>query len=260
MVALAQGKRHDMPMHLIGYETSASQASPIAITPIPDQVVQIQGTTVLVPQGVPNICYAAAMINSAVATLRVQLSSPSLLAVVPFDVSPIANGLVFGTLPRVVRMGMAPLPLVPAEPLSALVQNGAAVMNRAFVWLCDGPVKPVTAKAYSVRFTASATLVTASWVNSAITFATSLPAGNYQVVGMRLWSANSCAARLFFKGSFFRPGVPTANAEDNNEWPDFRMGTYGVWDQFNNITPPSVDIMGITDSAEQGFLDLIKVS
>jgi hypothetical protein len=248
-----------MAMHLIGYETSASQATPIAITPIPDQVVQIQGTTVLVPQGVPNICYAAAMINSAVATLRAQISSPSLLAVVPFDVSPIYNGLAYAGIPDVIRMGATPMPLVPAEPLSVLVQNGAAVMNRCFIWLCDGPVRPIQAKAYSVRFTTSITAVTASWVNGAITFATSLPAGNYQVIGMRMWSPNCVAARLFFKGSFFRPGVTVGNAEAVNEWPDFRFGNYGVWDQFNNITPPSVDLMGITDTAEQGFLDLVKV-
>jgi hypothetical protein len=248
-----------MPMHLIGYETSASQAAPTAITPIPDQVVQIQGTTVLVPQGVANIVYAAAMINSAAATLRAQISSPSLLATVPIDISPINNGLVFGSLPRVVHLGTQPIPLVPAEPLSILVQNGAAVMNRAFLWLADGAVKPVSSKCYPVRFTTSISLVTASWVNGAITLATSLPAGNYQVIGMRMWSANGVAARLFFKGSFFRPGVPMGNAEDNNEWPDFRTGDYGVWDQFNNITPPSVDCMGVTDSAQVGFLDLVKV-
>jgi hypothetical protein len=249
-----------MPMHVAGYETSASQATPIAITPIPDGIVQIQGNDILVPNVVNNICFATAMINSAAATLRAQLTSPSLRAVVPFDISPIVNGLVFGSLARVLPMGGTPLPLVVAEPLDLLIQNGAAVMNRGFVHFCDGPIKPVSGKAYTVRFTTSITEVTASWVNGALTFATPLPAGNYQVVGMRYWGANTVYGRLFFKGSFFRPGVPAANAEDNNEWPYFRYGNYGVFDQFNNVTPPSVDAMGITDTAQQGFLDLIKVS
>jgi hypothetical protein len=246
-------------MHVVGYETSASEAALTAITPIPDGIVQIQTNDILVPDKVNNVGFAMAMINSAAATLRAQLTSPSLKAVVPLDISPITNGLVWGSLPRVMNMLDAPLPVVVAEPLDLMIQNGGAVMNRGFITFCDGPVKPVTGKSYSLRFTTSITLVTASWVNGALTFGTALPAGNYQVVGMRMWSANGVYARLFFKGSFFRPGVPMLNAEDNNEWPIFRSGNSGVWDQFNNVTPPSLDIMGITDSAQVGYLDVIKV-
>lgn len=248
-----------MPMHSVGYELSGSEAALTAITPIPDGTIQIQTNDILVPAGMNNVCWAAAMINSAAATLRAQLTSPGLKALFPIDISPIVNGLVFGSIPRGLRLGSGPLALVPAEPLDVLVQNGAAVMNRAFLNFCDGPVKPVGGKIYTIRATAAASLVTASWVNGALTFSTSLPAGNYQVVGMRAWSANGVWARLFFKGSTWRPGCPMLNAEDNNEWPDFRFGNYGVWDQFNNVTPPSVDFMGITDSAEVVYLDLIKV-
>lgn len=249
-----------MPMHVAAYETSASEAALTAITPVPDGVVQIQSNDILVPNICNNLCYAAAMINSAAATRRVQITSPSLKAVVPVDVSPIANGLVFPGPATAMRWGYTPVPLVVAEPLDVLVQNGAAVMNRAVLWFCDGPVKPVVAKSYSIRFTTSITLVTATWVNGALTFSTALPAGNYNVIGMRLFSANGVAARLFFKGSFFRPGVPVSVDEATNEWPDFRWGNYGIWDTFNNITPPSVDILGITDTAQVGYLDIIKVT
>ena len=246
-------------MHVVGYETSASEAALTAITPIPDGTVQIQTNDILVPDKINNICWAAAMINSATATLRAQLTSPSLKAIFPVDISPIVNGLVFGSIPRGLRLGAGPLPLKPAEPLDVLIQNGAAVMNRAFLHFCDGPVAPVKGLILPIRFTTSITLATASWVNGAITFSTALPAGNYQVVGLRMWSANGVYARLFFKGSTWRPGAPMLNTEDNNEWPDFRFGNYGVWDQFNNVTPPSVDLMGITDTAQVGYLDLIKV-
>lgn len=247
-----------MPIHVAGYETSASNAALTAITPIQDGVVQIQGNDILVPAICNQLGYAVGMINSAAATLRVQLTSPSLKAFVPIDISPIVNGLVQPAVPLAMRWIDAPVPLVTAEPLDTLVQNGAAVMNRAFVWFTDGPWKPVTGTTYSIRFTAAATLVTATWVNSAITFATALPAGNYKVVGLRVVSTNGVAARLFFKGSFFRPGTPVVTVDGNNEWPDFRWGNSGVWDQFNNITPPSVDVMGITDTAQIGYLDIIK--
>ena len=139
-------------------------------------------------------------------------------------------------------------------------------MNRTFIEFCDGPVKPVTGKIYSVRGTLAASLVTASWVNSAITFGQTLPAGNYNVVGMKVWSANSCAARLFFvamaganSGSQWRPGCLTQNTEAQEGWADFRFGNTGVWGAFNNVTPPSVDVMGITDTAQVVYLDLIRL-
>lgn len=248
-----------MPMHVVGYETSASEAALTALTPIPDGVVAIQGNDIFVPVKMGNVCGVAAMINSATATLRAQLISPSLRAIVPYDVSPITNGLVFGAFPRMNRMWATPMPLVELEPLDFQVQNGAAVMNRGFVHFCDGPVKPVSGKVVTVRFTTSITAATASWVNGAITFGTTLPAGNYQVVGGRVWSANGVYWRLFFKGSAWRPGAPMLNTEDNNGWDDFRFGNSGVWDVFNNVTPPSVDVMGVTDTAQAGYLDLIKM-
>lgn len=248
-----------MPMNVVGYETTGSLAALTAITPIPDPTVQVNGNDILVPTGMTNVCFASAAINSAAATLRAQLRSPSLLALVPFDISPIANGLVWPTLWLGQALWAAPLQLVATEPLDALAQNSISVVNRVFVHFCDGPLKPVTGKIYSVRFTSASSLVTASWVNSSLTFSTILPAGNYQVVGMRLWSANGVYARFVFKGSIWRPGVPMQTAEANQDWSTFRWGNAGVFDQFNNITPPSIDVMGVTDTAQTGSMDFIKV-
>ena len=246
--------------HLIGYELSQSNAALTALTPIPDGTLRVAGNDFFVPLKMNNICWAAAMINSATATLRAQVQSPSLRATLNIDVAPIANGLVFGSLPPVIRAWDTPFPLVENEPLDFFNQNGAAVMNRGFIELCDGPIKPVTGKVYTVRATLAITLTTATWQNGALTLAQTLPAGTYQVVGCRVWSANSCAFRIFFVGSAFRPGGLTANAEANQEWIDWRYGNIGVWDQFSNIVPPSFDVMGITDTAEVVYLDLIKVS
>lgn len=249
-----------MPFHVLGYETSASEAALTNITPIPDGVAAIQGNDIFVPKDVPNIIFANAAINSAAATLRAQIVSPSLRAVVPVDVSPITNGLIQASPPLIVPYNVSPLPLVPFEPLDVAVQNGAAVMNRAFLTLSDKATTPTSGKIYTVRATAGITELTATWANGSLTFQTTLPAGNYNVVGMRVVAANAMYARLFFKGSFYRPGAPAIALEGNNEWPYFRAGNIGVWDSFNNVTPPSLDVMGVTDTAQIVYLDLIKTS
>lgn len=249
-----------MAMHMIGYETSGSESALTAITPIPDPTLRVTGNDFLVPQGMNNLVLAAAMINSTTATLRAEVQSPSLRATLNMDISPINNGLVFGSLPRIARMFKTPLPLAVNEPLDVFVQNGAAVMNRAFLQLSDGPVQPATGRVYTVRATGAASLTTASWVNTSLTFAQTLPAGTYSLVGLRAWGANLVAARVFFVGSPWRPGVPAVNSEDNNEWGEFRYGGIGTWGSFVNTVPPTIDCMGITDTAQVFLLDLIKTA
>jgi len=247
-------------IHTVAYELSASQAALTALTPVPDGTIAIQSTQIRVPAGMNQIVAAAAMINSATATLRAQIQAPSLRATLNYDIAPIVNGLVFGTIPRYLRLWNTPLQLQADEPVEVFVQNGAAVMNRAVLWLGDGSPKPTTGKIFSVRCTAAASLTTAVWVNSALTFQQTLPAGSYQVVGMRVFGANAVAARLFFVGGAWRPGVPCVNAEDNNDPWEFRLGNLGVFGEFKNTTPPSIDVLGVTDTAQVVILDLIKTA
>lgn len=246
--------------HMIGYESNVSNPAIAAITPIPDPTLRISGNDFYVPTQLTYLVMAAAMINSAAATLRCEIQSPSLRAMLNMDISPIANGLVFGSLPPCVRLWSTPVPLVGNEPLDAYVENGAAVMNRVFLQLSDGVMKPVSGKIYTVRATGAAALATATWVNTSLTFNQTLPTGHYQVVGFRAIGANLCAARIFFVGSPWRPGVPATNAAANNEWPDFRYGNIGVFGEFDNTVPPTVDCMGITDTSQEFLFDLIKTA
>lgn len=248
-----------MTMHVVGYEQSVSLAALTAITPIPDPTVRITGSDFLVPAGMSNVVALMAMINSAAATLRAELQTPSLRATLNFDIGPIINGLIAGSLPPMNRMWTDPLQLSTNEPMDLFIQNGAAVMNRGFVWLSDGPIRPIDGKVFTIRGTGAASLVTATWVNTAITFNQTLPAGRYQCVGARVWGANAVCARLFPVGAAWRPGVPCNNAEAQDLWSDFRYGNTGVWFEFENTTPPTMDVMGITDTAQVVFLDLIKI-
>lgn len=249
-----------MTMHVIGYETSASQAALTAITPISDPTLRIASTDFFVPDRMNNLVAALAMINSSTATLRAQVQAPSLRATLNFDIGPIINALICGNLPPMVRMWDSPLVLNPNEPLDVFIQNGAAVMNRAFLWLADGPINEVSGKTFTVRATGAASLVTATWVNTALTFGQTLPAGRYRCVGARVWGANAVCARLFPVGAAWRPGVPCNNTEAQDVWEEFRYGNSGVWFEFENTTPPTMDVMGITDSAQVVYLDLIKIS
>ena len=97
-----------------------------------------------------------------------------------------------------------------------------------------------------------------SWVNTALTFNSTLPSGTYQVVGMRAEGANLVAARLVFVGGQFRPGVAAASAANLALFNRFRNGQIGVFGAFDVNQPPTLDCLGVTDTSQEVVLDLIK--
>lgn len=245
----------------VGYESTTSNPVIAPITPLQDGTVAVIGNDIRVPPELPNLMSVATAIASAVTPLRNQITSPSLRSLLPFDVNPIANGSLISSDFEILPFWNTPVPLIGLEPMNSYVQNGASVLCRSLVWLCDGPIKPTTGKIYSVRAVASTTLITATWqISSALLFATSLPTGTYQVVGFRAIGPNLFASRIFFPGYAWRPGTIGQAADASITAPYFRYGFMGVWGTFLNTVPPTIESWGATDTAQTFYFDLIKTA
>jgi hypothetical protein len=76
---------------------------------------------------------------------------------------------------------------------------------------------------------------------------------------MRARGTNLVAARLVFPGGRWRPGVPAVNGIGDADFEPLRHGMSGVLGSFDSNQPPTLDALGVTDSAQTIFLDLIKV-
>jgi hypothetical protein len=248
-------------MHLAAWEQSVQIVNVLQpINAVQDPVITTSGADVRVPNGLANVIGLAALINDATA-VRAQLTSPSLRATMPVDLEPIIVGKVFGSLPEALIHGDSPIPVMADESLNFQCQSNAAapVLHTGLVWMSDGAVQPAKGPIFTVRATAACALTAATWINGNLTFGTVLPAGSYQVVGMRARGANLRAARLVFIGGTFRPGVAAVNALGNVDPWYFRSGGMGVFGQFDNTTPPTVDCLGDTDTTQVFEFDLIKV-
>lgn len=247
--------------HLAAWAQSIDLANTFqAINAVQDPALTTSGQDVRVPIALANIIgHAAALGNTTPA--RAQISSPSLRAMTNIDIEPVIAALVFGSFPEQLIHPDSPIPVVGNESLNFFAQatGGAATQNYGLAWLADGPQPVVKGAMYTVRTTSAVTLAAATWVNGNLTFSQTLPAGTYQVVGMRARGTNLVAARLVFPGSPWRPGVAAVNAIGNVDPYQFRFGNMGVWGQFENTTPPTVDCLGVTDTAQTYALDLIKV-
>lgn len=229
-----------------------------------DPHVTVNTPRILVPT-LDQVVAVAAQVETAVAP-RARLVAPSLLERARFQIVPFNGGAGGGVLPgtpqAVADLRQTPIQLVKGEALTAEILSNPAVSQSqsVVVWLADGPIAPVVGPAFTVRATATTTLVVNSWTNVSLTFDEDLPRGRYQVVGFRPESTGMIAGRLVFVGGGFRPGALGCDVGTDIQNPMFRMGGMGSYGEFEDVEPPTVDCLALTaDTAEVFFLDLIQI-
>lgn len=252
--------------HLALYDASiANGAVLLQIAALSDPVIAPAGSLgLLTNPAVPNI-----MRVSAVGTnlTRVQLISGTIRDLAPFDVGPVNVGTVIESPARGLFFDSMPFPLAVNEELDAwgVQSNAAAQRMTVAVTFCDGPVRPVTGRIWSLHWTASTTLVANAFTAVTPTFDNGLPAGTFAVVGSRCISAGALYHRHIpraFPGMAFltRPGTYAYQAQDNYEAHNDRQGGMGEWYRFTNTALPQIEIFSRSaDTSEEGYFDLIKV-
>lgn len=196
------------------------------------------------------------------AILRGQITSPSLLNITPLDVAPVDVSVLPSTNPPIFLQEGAPYKLIETEALQAFATTSANEQASALIWLGDGAIAPISGEIVHARATATSGSTGYVWSNASLSFETQLPAGSYNIVGVRAEGANLIAIRLVFQGSAsFRPGVIGVGSAHAIEPLNglFRNGKFGSFGSFNQFNPPSIDIINNgTSETIVLYLDLIK--
>jgi hypothetical protein len=142
--------------------------------------------------------------------------------------------------------------------------GGAAPADKfGLMWLAPQFQPAQSGPITTIPFTATITAVKGQWVTGALTPATILAVGKYQVVGAELVASNALAGRLAFPGvnNQFRPGV-VANSAYGRVGQDQqnRYGRSGSFGEFQSTAIPSLEIFGLAAGAAAPvlYLDLIK--
>lgn len=247
--------------HLVAYYESQDGGNAYHnVAAVLDTVVFTSGDDVRVPEAISHII-GVAQLSGATTLTAGRISSPTLRQLANPNVEPIVNAVVFGSYPEFNHMPLNPIRISGNESVRCEINSdhASAVAEYGLLLLADGAQQPVPGDIFSVRADAAITLSAGTWVNGALTFEPTLPDGQYQVVGMRFRGTNLVAGRLVFPGQAFRPGAPAVNAIGDLDIPTFRFGRGGVFGQFDTNQPPTLDALGVTDSAQDIVLDLIKV-
>ena len=248
--------------HLVAYYQSVDPGGVLTqINAVPDQAIRTNGVDVVIPTDLANLVMEACAFNGNT-PLYGQVQSPSLRQLANQDVSPIISGSVFGGDPPCQAHFGSPRKLKGNESMNFAIDATGGVAGAAYglAILSDGPMQAQQGNMFSMRATGAAALSAGAWVNSPLTFDDTLPAGTYNIMGMRAKGANLVAARLVLVGQGYRPGVLAVNTDGQRDWKYGRFGAIGSFGVFDVNQPPTVDCLGATDTAQEFVLDLVKVS
>ena len=249
-----------MPFTTIAWaESQDAAAAWVKVAGVPDTSVSVSGDDIFCPSLTSVIMYGG-VCEQTIAS-RMRFTSPSMLEF-GFEeyVSSIGTGLTFGNPPQITDKRTNPIELTQQEAIQNELYNnpGSAAYSYAFMNLSDGPVAAVSGSPIrTVRCTAASALAAGQWKSSALTFPVSLRAGSYQCVGARVNSTNGVVFRLLFQGSPWRPGGIVVNDEAEIGNDIQRDGQMGVWGEFDSRTTPQIEVLGVTDSAQVVYLDLV---
>ena len=162
-----------------------------------------------------------------------------------------------------VYMTENPIPLETNEALNAVILSTVLnVDNDKFcgVSLAEGPVSPARGEIRTMYDEVSGTFTQKTWVNAHFTFPVDLPVGRYQVVGAQCRCTYPGIFRLVPIGADHRPGGMIDATDKVVDTSGQRGGKLGVWCEFDQLTPPSLEICSaVTNTWAAVKLDLIRV-
>ena len=246
--------------HLAAFYSNAALGGVLtALAAVPDTQIFTSGNILRVSPDVPLLAMAYGAYLATTIT-QGQIETPSLRALANFDVSPLSLTGPVADSQSFDDLYDAPLTLAGNESMTFSVNGTSTGAQDAYgiVEFTDGAVKPVSGNIFTVRGTGAATLSAGVFVNTPVIFDTVLPAGSYNVVGLRAEGANLVAARIAFVGQTYRPGVLGITASNQSDNLRYRNGASGTFGAFNINQPPTVDCLGITDTAQVFYFDLQK--
>jgi hypothetical protein len=246
--------------HLVAWRESIADITADDITPVVDPIMTVQNNHFLPQRDMP-LLFAS---YSAAGATRARLISPTLRQITTPWIRPTAVAIVQGVEAHVADYRANPLRLKGLEELQleAFQTSGGAAVVVATAGLLFSPMLGMPqGDIYTMRGTATQTLVAGAWTQGAITWQDTLPAGTYACVGLQYNGTTAIAARLIFEEQVERPGCIGAGLVTSQQHPMFSKGGLGVWGRFNANRMPNVEFLAnAADTAEEIYLDFIRIA
>lgn len=246
-------------LHTVAYTCSTTATADVDSTAITDSIETIQNGHI-VPQVDKQLVYAW---TGAVTLIRSKITSPTIRQFSPIQLRPIDTSATPTSRTPINDWRQNPPILKALEEIQVQCTNSAAGPNTCItiLGLRTGAMIPQPmGELITMRGTGTTTVTAGAWTGTAITWADSLPQGNYACVGLNVVSATGLAARLIFDQQVERPGTIISTTDAIIPWNGFLKGGLGVMGYFNSFRMPNVECLcNSADTAQEVFLDFVRV-
>lgn len=246
--------------HLTGWfgTTPAAVQTAFDLPPLVEPNLHVQNAHVIIPKPMKLLAAWA----GAASLTQARFNSGSIRQVNPLYIRPTELAVLPSSNGPLASWFDNPFNIVGPEELILEVgdSNAAGEKVKALAWISDGQITPAPAgSAYWLKFTSTTAAVIDAWTQLAIAFETSLPLGNYAVLGAHLFSTNGVAFRLIFDNMYWRPGALMGQAAQHRQRDEFTNGTLGLWGVFNTISLPRVEVLcNVADAVFTGWLKVVR--
>jgi len=245
----------------IGFYEMPSGTAEQFVAGVADQSARVSGDDIYI--GEFNRIVGAMALGHALTYAK--LESPSLRRVFnPFIVPKVSLAGDSEDMFEAQDLSRNPLSLATNEALNAkinITEASATEGNIVGVNLAKGALTPVTGEIHTLRITAAATLTIGVWTNHSLTLGVDLPVGRYQLVGAQAFANHGGLFRFVPIGESYRPGGILCDDSRNSDVENQRMGHWGIWCEFDQLTPPSIEFLPFTAGTWYTLvMDLIKVA
>lgn len=250
-----------MVQTVVAYSESQDSAGALVnVAGVLDDHINVSGDDIRVPTEYNNLLAVLAIGGNLT---QARLLSPSLRDLVNLDVAPLNAGATLPSSPTpYAKLWRSPIELEVGENLRCQVAEdiGGAQRATVVVWLGPGAIVPVRGDISTVRTTSATPLVANTWTSVPIVFDQVIPAGRYQLVGMRAISTTMVAARVVIPRWPWKPGCIGYDALEDVEDEVFRYGNMGVWAEFDSIQSLQVEgLANAADATQEYFFDIIRI-
>lgn len=245
--------------HTVGFFVNTGATADTNVPPIQDSIITITNSHYL-PQRNGKILYAVAL---GTLLLRAKMITPSWRQFTTPFIRPIIGTALTANDPNVADYRNNPLGFKALEEIQIAVTNSGAgpTDTSAFLGVEMSPSRPMPiGDIYTMRATSTTTAVVNTWTQIVMTWADTLPAGRYALVGMNHWSASGQSARAIFEEQSWRPGCISSNTAIQRSHLMFDKGGLGVWGEFDGNRMPNIEVCcGAADTAHEVFIDLVRI-
>ena len=249
-----------MSFHMAAFTVNIGTTVNTDAPAVQDDVLTISNNHFL-PQQDLGLVFACAM---SATNLRGRIVSPTnRLVTLPF-IRPVIVGAVPGDSRNVADYRSNPFRIRAQEELAIEGTSGLAMGNErwnAVVGLQDIFEPVPRGDVFTIRGTSTTTSTANAWTSLVTTWADTLPAGRYAIVGMSGFAATAVAFRLIIPGYTWRPGAIVGDSAGDQFHEMFTKGGLGLWGTFQSTAMPTVQTLNNAAVAtHEYYMDIIRLS